>query len=118
MVKSSKIYLRNVRFHAYHGVLEQENTVGNDYLINLSLEYDFTRAMQTDELSGTINYAEVYELLKREMAKPSKLLSMWQEESANRSSQPIPLSGRFNCLLLRLIRRWEPIVTVLEWKLY
>lgn len=33
-----------------------------------------TRAMQTDELSGTINYAEVYELLKREMAKPSKLL--------------------------------------------
>ena len=26
------------------------------------------------ELSGTINYAEVYELLKREMAKPSKLL--------------------------------------------
>ena len=74
MVKSSKIYLRNVRFHAYHGVLEQENTVGNDYLVNLSLEYDFSRAMQTDELSGTINYAEVYELLKREMAKPSKLL--------------------------------------------
>ena len=74
MVKSSKIYLRNVCFHAYHGVLEQENTVGNDYLVNLSLEYDFSRAMQTDELSGTINYAEVYELLKREMAKPSKLL--------------------------------------------
>ena len=69
MVKSSKIFLKNIRFHAYHGVLEQENMVGNDYLVNLSLEYDFTRAMQTDELSGTINYAEVYELLKREMAK-------------------------------------------------
>lgn len=74
MVKSSKIFLKNICFHAYHGVLEQENTVGNDYLVNLSLEYDFSRAMQTDELSGTINYAEVYELLKREMAKPSKLL--------------------------------------------
>ena len=48
MVKSSKIFLKNIRFHAYHGVLEQENTVGNDYLVNLSLEYDFTRAMQTD----------------------------------------------------------------------
>ena len=71
MVKSSKIFLKNIRFHAYHGVLEQENTVGNDYLVNLSLEYDFTRAIQTDELSGTINYAEVYELLKREMAKPN-----------------------------------------------
>ena len=74
MVKSSKIFLKNIRFHAYHGVLEQENTVGNDYLVNLSLEYDFSRAIQTDELNGTINYAEVYELLKREMAKPSKLL--------------------------------------------
>lgn len=74
MVKSSKIFLKNIRFHAYHGVLEQENTVGNDYLVNLSLECDFSRAMQTDELSGTINYAEVYELLKKEMAKPSKLL--------------------------------------------
>lgn len=74
MVKSCKIFLKNIRFHAYHGVLDQENTVGNDYLVNLSLEYDFSRAMQTDELSGTINYAEVYELLKREMAKPSKLL--------------------------------------------
>ena len=67
MVKSSKIYLRNVRFHAYHGVLEQENTVGNDYLVNLSLEYDFSRAMQTDELSGTINYAEVVERLRHDL---------------------------------------------------
>ncbi len=28
---SSKIYLRNVRFHAFHGVLPQERIVGNDY---------------------------------------------------------------------------------------
>lgn len=74
MLQESKIFLRNVRFHAFHGVLEQERVVGNDYLVNLTLTYDFTSAMQTDQLDGTINYAEVYELLKREMQIPSQLL--------------------------------------------
>ena len=71
---SSKIYLRNVRFHAFHGVLPQERIVGNDYLVNLVLDYDFSSAMQTDDLQGTLNYAEVYQKVREEMAVPSKLL--------------------------------------------
>lgn len=71
---SSKIYLRNVRFHAFHGVLPQEGIVGNDYLVNLVLDYDFSSAMQTDELQGTLNYAEVYQKVREEMAVSSKLL--------------------------------------------
>ena len=74
MLVSSRIYLKNVRFHAYHGVLQQERTVGNDYVVNLTVDYDFTGAMETDELSATINYAELYEIIKEEMAIPSKLL--------------------------------------------
>ena len=74
MLVSSRIYLKNVRFHAYHGVLQQERTVGNDYVVNLTVGYDFTGAMETDELSATINYAELYEIIKEEMAIPSKLL--------------------------------------------
>lgn len=74
MLVSSKIFLKNVRFHAYHGVLEQEQTVGNDYLVNLTVNYDFTSAMKTDELSGTISYADIFEMVKAEMAIPSKLL--------------------------------------------
>lgn len=71
---SSKIYLRNVRFHAFHGVLPQEGIVGNDYLVNLALDYDFSSAMKTDDLQGTLNYAEVYQKVREEMAVPSKLL--------------------------------------------
>lgn len=74
MLYSSRIYLKNVRFHAYHGVLQQERIVGNDYVVNLVVDYDFTSAMETDELSATINYAELYEIIKEEMAIPSKLL--------------------------------------------
>ena len=74
MLYSSRIYLKNVRFHAYQGVLQQERIVGNDSVVNLVVDYDFTSAMKTDELSATINYAELYEIIKEEMAIPSKLL--------------------------------------------
>lgn len=72
--KSTKIFLRQVRFHAYHGVLEQERRVGNDYAINVVAECDFAHAMQTDELEDTVNYADIYRVVKEEMAIPSKLL--------------------------------------------
>lgn len=66
--------MKDVRFHAYHGVLKQEQMVGNDYLVNLVVNYDFTCAMETDELGETVSYADLFELLKEEMAIPSKLL--------------------------------------------
>lgn len=72
--KSTKIFLRQVRFHAYHGVLEQERRVGNDYVINVVAECDFTHAMLTDELEDTVSYADIYRVVKEEMAIPCKLL--------------------------------------------
>ena len=57
-VKNSRIFLRNVRFHAYHGVLEQERSVGNDYVVNIVADCDFTHALQTDELQDTVSYAD------------------------------------------------------------
>lgn len=72
--KRTKIFLRQVRFHAFHGVLDQERRVGNDYVINVVAECDFTHAMLTDELEDTVSYADIYRVVKEEMAIPSKLL--------------------------------------------
>lgn len=87
---SSKIYLRNVRFHAFHGVLPQEGIVGNDYLVNLVLNYDFFSAMKTDDLQGTLNYAEVYQKVREEMAVPSKLLEHVAGRIAHRLFSDFP----------------------------
>lgn len=87
---SSKIYLRNVRFHAFHGVLPQEGIVGNDYLVNLVLDYDFSSAMKTDDLQGTLNYAEVYQKVREEMAVPSKLLEHVAGRIAHRLFSDFP----------------------------
>lgn len=87
---SSKIYLRNVRFHAFHGVLPQEGIVGNDYLVNLVLDYDFSSVMKTDDLQETLNYAEVYQKVREEMAVPSKLLEHVAGRIAHRLFSDFP----------------------------
>lgn len=74
MCMTSYVTLNNVRFHAFHGVLPQETAVGADFVVNLRLGYDISRAIQTDDVGDTLNYAEVYELVKHQMDVPSKLL--------------------------------------------
>ena len=68
------IILRNVRFHAFHGVLPQERQVGGDFLVNLRVGYPIERAMESDEVGDTLNYATLFDLAKREMNIPSHLL--------------------------------------------
>ena len=73
-IATGKISLDDMRFYAYHGVMEQERRVGGEYSVSLIVEADLTDAARTDDVADTINYAELYELVKREMSTPSKLL--------------------------------------------
>ena len=73
-IESGYIFLKDLRFHAFHGVMPQERKVGGDFLVSLRMGYDISKAMQTDEVSDTLNYAEVYALVRKEMEQPSALL--------------------------------------------
>ena len=73
-IQESYIVLNNLVFYAYHGVNPQEQVVGNEYHIHLKLKVNFLKAAQTDDVEKTVNYAEVFEVIKEEMLKPSKLL--------------------------------------------
>ena len=74
-IHPTEIRLSDLRFRAYHGVLPQERVVGNDYCVNLSLTLSAVAdATYTDQLEGTVNYAEAYQIVQTEMAAPSALL--------------------------------------------
>lgn len=74
-IHPTEIRLSDLRFRAYHGVLPQERVVGNDYCVNLSLTLSAVAdAAYTDQLEGTVNYAEAYQIVQAEMAAPSALL--------------------------------------------
>jgi dihydroneopterin aldolase len=81
----SCIFIDNLRLHAFHGVLPQENRVGGDYLVTLRVHYNILRAMETDDVADTLNYAGLCRLVEREMACPSRLL----EHVAGRIAQAV-----------------------------
>ena len=69
-INSSYILLKEIRCYAYHGVAPQENLIGNEYIIDLKLKVDISKAARTDEVTDTVNYAEVHQVIKNEMAVP------------------------------------------------
>ena len=70
----SYICLHEVRFYAFHGVMPQERSVGGEFLVSVKVGYPLEKAMISDDVADTLNYAELYELVKKEMMQPSGLL--------------------------------------------
>lgn len=68
------IELDTMRFYAHHGVLAQEKAVGNNYTVNLAVRAEIAKALQSDALRDTINYAQLYDAVRTEMLTPSLLL--------------------------------------------
>ena len=73
-IKEYNIELNNIHLYAYHGVLPQENKVGAWYTLNLCATINNLDSIANDNLEATVNYAEIYEVICKEMKIPSKLL--------------------------------------------
>ena len=71
---STYILLQGLQYHAFIGVGEQEQVVGNDYVLDLRLGYPFAAAMESDVVNDTLNYADVFYVVSEVMKQPSKLL--------------------------------------------
>jgi len=70
----SLIHIDGMEFFAFHGCFAEEQLIGNKFRVDIKLKADTQFAQQTDDLSKTVNYQQVYHVVKREMAIKSKLL--------------------------------------------
>ena len=68
------ITIDNMEFYAFHGCFEEEQKIGTRFRVNLRMEVDTSCAQVSDSIADTVNYLEVYQVVKREMMKPSHLL--------------------------------------------
>ena len=73
-ITHSAIFVNDIQLHAYHGVMPQEQLTGNDYLVSVSAQYPIDKAITTDDVQHTLNYAMVYDIVKEEMGISSKLV--------------------------------------------
>lgn len=69
-----KIIVEGINLYAYHGCLEEEAKIGANYMVDVMMETDFTEAAQSDDLSKTVDYVVVFNIVKKQMAIRSKLI--------------------------------------------
>jgi len=59
------VYLKNVRFFAYHGLYPEEAIKGNNFEVNVSIGY--LGKGNTLSIKDTIDYVSVYEIINKQM---------------------------------------------------
>lgn len=64
MKEDSVIHLRGMEFYAYHGVLPEENKLGQKFIIDVDIYLSDIGLTNLDSLENTVNYAEVHKIVK------------------------------------------------------
>ncbi|MGQ2912706.1 dihydroneopterin aldolase [Aeromicrobium sp.] len=59
-----RIVLSGVTAFGHHGVLEHERRFGQTFVVDVSLGIDLGPAGSSDDLTATVNYAEVAEMVQ------------------------------------------------------
>lgn len=59
---TDRITLTGLRVFGRHGVFDHEKRDGQEFVVDITVWLDVTPAAETDELTRTVNYAELAEL--------------------------------------------------------
>lgn len=94
-------------FFGYHGVFPEETKLGQRFIIDLDVFCNLQKAGISDDLSYSINYAELY-LLSKEIVegKPYKLIEAVAEKIASDVLEKFP---RVNEVKVKVIKPDPPI---------
>ena len=68
------IGLQEIHLFAHHGVMTQEREIGAWFTIDIELTIGEYGCTESDSIDGTVSYADIYEIICREMKTPSNLL--------------------------------------------
>ncbi len=83
------IEVNGIKLYAFHGCLPEEGKIGGNYLVDVSLQTDFTEAAITDELIKTVDYVDINNIVKEEMAIRSKLIEHVGQRIFNRIKKEV-----------------------------
>jgi len=96
------IELKKMLFYAYHGVIDQERMIGNTYRVDLKLFLDLSKAIESDNLEDTLNYADVFNLIKEEMMTPSRLIEHITEKIIRKIKERYPQVSKIKIRLAKI----------------
>jgi len=107
-----RITISNLEVFAYHGVLKEENILGQKFLVSTELFTDVCEAAREDDLTKSINYALVCKTIEAFMKAHNFQLI---ETTADRLAMHLLKTySRIEKIKLELKKPWAPIHMPLE----
>jgi len=108
-----KIYIRDLEVYGFHGVNQQEKDMGQCFLISLELFLDLKEAGETDDLTKTVNYAQLcFDIEEKFKKEKYDLIERAAEELAEFILLKYDL---VSSLKLKIKKPWAPIGKPLDY---
>lgn len=107
-----KITISDLEVFAFHGVLKEENSLGQKFLVTAQLYMDVTEAARDDDISKSINYANVCKEIDAFLKNNTFRLI---ETMADRLAKHLlTLYKNLSEVYIKIKKPWAPILMTLD----
>lgn len=65
--RTTRLSIHGAEYYGYHGVRNEERSLGGRYQVDVEIVYDASQAVMSDDVSDTINYEEVLYRVREHM---------------------------------------------------
>lgn len=97
-----QIEVNGIQLYAFHGCLEEEGRIGGHYIVDVSLTTDFTSAALNDDLTQTVDYVDINQIVAEEMAIRSKLIEHVGQRISRRIFQELKAIEKLKVKITKL----------------
>ena len=99
------IELKGLQFYSFHGLYAEEKKVGGEFVVDVFAKFPATSHSLTS-IEETVNYTEVFEIIKKEMDQPRELLETLTQSIAKK------IHDKFSSIIeieVRVVKKVPPI---------
>lgn len=107
---SDRIFIRGIQVHAYHGVFEEENRLGQKFIFDVDYWVDAKDYARADDFSHAVSYGDVHDVVVEVAKGPTiKLIEALAEAVAQALLSRFP---SINMVRIELHKPGAPIAGV------
>ncbi|MDR0879420.1 MAG: dihydroneopterin aldolase [Clostridioides sp.] len=108
-----KIILSNLGFYGYHGVLTEEKKIGQKFFVDVELYTDTREAGRNDDIKSSVNYAEVYEIVKSVVE--NEVYDLIEAVAENIASEILKEFNRVKGVMVRIKKPEAPVKGIYDY---
>lgn len=97
-----KVTLHGAEFFAKHGFYPEEQLTGNQFVLDIDVEFEPTADMKGDHIGDTVNYEQLYAIADEEMRHSRKLLEAVAQSIVDRIRANYPFIKNIRVELKKL----------------